>query len=300
MKLKATLGRWGSRIYVQTLGVLAFNNYFFSSLGKRTCIPVLNCYSCPIGAVACPIGTITGFALLQRIPYYVIGTLGLAGAALGRAFCGWGCPFGFLQDLMYRIPSPKWKLPRAFGGLKYVLLVVLVIGLPLFLEGGKMKGAGDRITGEAPGAYDYCALVCPAGTLEASVPMLISDPELRAQAAWSTWRKFGILGAVLVLMVFFRRSFCRALCPLGAIMAVFSRFSLSRLETDPGACIRCMKCVRVCPTASRMVPEEKGGKESSIECVFCLDCVRSCPEAGALSARVAGVATAVSKGRDNG
>ncbi len=56
MRLNAALGPWGSRFYVQMFSVLAFNNYFFSPPGKRTCVPVLNCYACPSGSVGKALG----------------------------------------------------------------------------------------------------------------------------------------------------------------------------------------------------------------------------------------------------
>jgi polyferredoxin len=292
---QSVVGRWGRRLPVQFAALAAFNAYFFSNIGKRFCFPVLNCYSCPIGTVACPIGSITAFALLRRIPYYVIGFLGLIALAAGRAFCGWACPFGLLQDGLYRIKSPKWRMPRAANGLKYLLLAVLVVGLPVLLGGGTTSGAGDRIVGEGTGAYDYCSLVCPAGMLEAGLPGIARDPEIRAAISWRTWSKIGILVGVLGLVVVSRRGFCRALCPLGALMALGTRLSLFQLRTDEAACTRCMRCVKVCPTNSRRLPFDKKKIEATWECVLCLDCVRECPEKGALSAKFGGRSFVVSK-----
>jgi len=298
-RTRPEIGRseWRSRIQLISLAV--FNSYYLARIGKYLCIPVLNCYSCPIGAVACPIGSITAFALIRRIPYYIIGVIGLVAVSAGRAFCGWACPFGFMQDLLYRIRSWKWSLPRLANSLKYALLVLLVIALPLALGGGKAKTPKERITGESSGAIDYCGLVCPAGTAEASVPSLITSEAIRARASWRTWSKVGILAVVLGLAVVSRRSFCRALCPLGALMALSSGMSLLRLETDREKCTRCRRCVTVCPTASRIVPEAAGGKEATAECVMCLDCVRDCPEAGALATRFGARTVMLSQGKSN-
>lgn len=293
------IGNWGRRLYLQLGALVAFNGFFWRAQGKYFCLPVLNCYSCPVGTVSCPIGSLTAFSLVQRIPYYIIGTLGLIGLSVGRAFCGWACPFGLLQDGLFRIPSRKWHLPRAVNGFKYALLVVLVIGLPALLGAGGESTGTERIVDDSAGALDYCALVCPAGTLEAGIPGLAANSEFRERASWRTVSKLAILVVVLGLMVVSRRSFCRALCPLGAAMAVASRVSLLRLRTDPEKCTRCMRCARVCPTGSRVVPAEDGGREASAECVLCLDCTRSCPEAGALSARLGGRVIAKSQGRTN-
>lgn len=292
-----TTGSTGRRLPVQLLSLAVFNSYFLSPGGKALCIPVLNCYSCPIGTVSCPIGSLTAFALLRRIPFYIIGLLGLIGLAVGRAFCGWACPFGLVQDTLYRIRTWKWRMPKIFNALKYALLVVLVLALPWILGAGKGKGAADRITGEQTGAVDYCSLVCPAGTLEGSLPYLATDAAGRARASWRTWSKIGLLAAVLGLAVVARRSFCRALCPLGALMALTSRISLLRLKTDQSKCTRCMRCVKVCPTNCRSVPTGDQRREATAECVLCLDCVRNCPEEGALFASFGGRTVSASQRR---
>jgi ferredoxin len=278
------------------LSLIACNSYFWRPAGKFLCVPVLNCYSCPVGTTACPIGTISAFALMRRIPFYVIGFLGLLGVAAGRALCGWACPFGFLQDLLHRIPSWKWRLPRLLNGLKYVLLAGLVVAAPLLFGSESGQGATERIVGEKAGSYDYCATICPVGTLEAGVPTLATDAKLRALVTWRTGMKIGIMVAILGLTVVSRRSFCRALCPLGALMALAHRVSLLRLRTDRVACTRCLRCVKVCPTDARRVPDEAGASEATAECVLCLDCVRNCPEKGALSACFAGRPVSVSEG----
>jgi ferredoxin-type protein NapH len=293
------IGRSGWRSRIQLISLAAFNSYYLAPVGKYLCIPVLNCYSCPVGTVACPVGSIIAFGLIRRIPYYISGVIGLAAVSAGRGFCGWACPFGYMQDLLYRIRSWKWDLPRFANSLKYALLVLLVIALPIALGGGKAKTSTERITGESSGAIDYCGLVCPAGTAEAGVPSLITSKAIRAQASWRTYSKLGILAVVLGLAVVSRRSFCRALCPLGALMALSCGLSLLRLETDPEKCTRCRRCVKVCPTASRIVPETAGGKEASAECVMCLDCVRDCPEAGALATRFGARTVMLSRGKPN-
>ena len=294
---KSKTGAMGRRLPVQLFSLAAFNSYFLSPGGKALCIPVLNCYSCPAGTVACPIGSLTAFALVRRIPFYIIGLLGLIGLAVGRAFCGWACPFGLLQDALYRIRSWKWRMPKVFNALKYALLLLLVLALPLILGGGKGRTAGDRITGEQTGALDYCSLVCPAGTLEGSLPYLATNAEGRAHASFRTWSKIGLLMIVVGLAIVARRSFCRALCPLGALMALTSGISLLRLKTDQEKCTRCMRCVKVCPTDCRRVPVGEKLKEATAECVLCLDCVRNCPEEGALSACLSGRAISVSQWR---
>ena len=78
----------------------------YTGKAKYLCAPGLNCYSCPGALMSCPIGSLQavldgrGFAL----SCYVFGFLMAFGALFGRFICGWMCPFGLVQDLLYRIP----------------------------------------------------------------------------------------------------------------------------------------------------------------------------------------------------
>ena len=82
--------------------------------GKAVCVPGLNCYSCPGAAGACPIGAfqaVVGSSKF-RFSYYITGILILLGVLLGRFICGFLCPFGWFQELLHKIPSPKLSTKR--------------------------------------------------------------------------------------------------------------------------------------------------------------------------------------------
>jgi ferredoxin-type protein NapH len=295
--LRAKTAGWTARLKTQLVALVALNSYFWAPAGKYLCLPVLNCYACSLATTACPIGSLSAFALAQQAPYYLVGGLGLAGVTVGRAFCGWACPFGFLQDLLHRLPTRKRRLPRGANALKYALLLLLVVGAPWALGGGAERTGADRVVKQSTGALDYCALICPAGTLEAGVPGLVINPAIRKDMSWKSWLKLALLVGILALAVVSRRSFCRSLCPLGAIMAVTSRVSALRLETDRSGCTRCGECVAACPTGARLVPAT-GGKEATAECLNCLDCVSACPEPAALCAKLVGRTVATSGPRE--
>lgn len=246
----------------------------FTGPTKSVCVPVLNCYSCPGALGACPIGALqAAFGSTGRgFPFYVIGTLLLFGILLGRLSCGLLCPFGFIQDLLHRIPVPKLRVPkrldRGLRWLKYVMLVVLVIGLPALVAAAN---------GYAPPFF--CEFVCPAGTLEAGLPLLVMDERLRSQIGWLFDWKLGILIAIVVLSMLIHRPFCRYLCPLGGLWGLFNRFSLVQLKWSEPTCIHCGKCAAVCPMA---VDPTK--QQTSPECIRCTTCVSTCPT-GALHLR---------------
>jgi polyferredoxin len=231
-------------------------------------------YSCPIGALQVTIAGAGGIdltatqtlwarlsAISTSLPMLVIGFLAIVGATVGRAPCGWLCPFGWLQDLLNKIPTPKFKGPDFLRYLKYVILVVFVFVLPAFWLDG--LGFGEP---------SFCKFICPAGTLEGGLPFLVLSPGLKSQLGWLfTWKAF-VLAVLLVAMVFFKRPFCRWVCPLGAFYGPFNKISIYKLEIDHKECIRCGLCSKACPVDLN-VPEEI----HSAECLHCLDCVKVCP-----------------------
>ena len=263
------------RTAVQAAAAVFFNGYaagffktkIFTGNTKGLCVPVLNCYSCPGALGACPIGSLQ--AILagkdRRLPFYVLGTLMLFGVLLGRLACGFLCPFGFLQDLLAKLPVKKIKLPkkidRVLRLLKYAVLLVFVLLLPVFLV--------DKYGAGAPW---FCKLICPAGTLEGGVPLLLGDERLRALAGWLFSWKALVLLAVLLGAVWIPRFFCRYLCPLGAIYGLFNRFSLSRMALDKEKCVGCKACEKTCPMAVDVTKDI-----NTAECIRCGKCKAVCP-----------------------
>ncbi len=244
-----------------------FRAKIFTGKTKGVCVPVLNCYSCPGALGACPIGSLQ--AILggadRRVPFYVLGTLTLFGVILGRLACGFLCPFGFLQDILSKIPVKKLRLPKmldkALRYVKYLILLVFVLLLPTFLV--------DKYGAGAPW---FCKYICPAGTLEGGVPLLIGNETLRALAGWLFSWKALVLLIVLVGAIWIPRFFCRYLCPLGAIYGLFNRFSLARMALDKEKCVNCGKCEQVCPMAVDVRKDI-----NTAECIRCGKCKAACP-----------------------
>ncbi len=239
----------------------------YTGAGKAVCVPWLNCYSCPGALGSCPVGalqTILG-GPAHRISFYVMGVLVLVGTLVGRLVCGFCCPFGLVQDLLHRIPTPKFQLPhgldRALRKLKYVVGVVLVVGLPLLVR---------ELDGSAPPFF--CKFLCPAGTLEGAVPLLATNPALRSLVGFLFSWKCLVLVVVLVAATLLHRPFCRYLCPLGAFYGLFNRVSLYQMRTDTTRCVNCHHCASACPMG--LEPEREMG---SAECIRCGACKAACP-----------------------
>ena len=228
---------------------------------KNVCVPGLNCYSCPGAVGSCPIGSLQSFlsGLKFRFPYYVVGLLLFFGAVLGRAVCGLLCPFGLLQELLYLIPGvpKKNRFPgdRPLRYLKYVVLVLLVIVLPLCFALTPF----------------FCKYLCPSGTV-AGLLLALRDNLVRAQLGGIFLWKASLLVLIVAACLFLWRPFCKYLCPLGAIYGLFNKFALYRMDLDKESCIHCGKCARAC----RMCVDPSQSPNSP-ECVRCGDCVKACP-----------------------
>ena len=146
----------GWRIWIQA----AFLVVWLDPAGLRMhtmCSPVFHCYACPLATFACPIGVIAQFGALHVFPFIAVGLLIAVGALFGTLICGWACPFGFLQDLTGKVPTPKFDLPKITGYLRYVVLIGTVLAVPYFF------GEEHPL---------FVCRICPAGALEAAVPTM--------------------------------------------------------------------------------------------------------------------------------
>ena len=235
---------------------------------KNLCVPGLNCYSCPGATGACPIGSLQAVigSWNFKFAYYVIGFLIFVGAILGRLVCGFLCPFGLIQDLLHKIPF--FKKIRTFRGdkllrkLKYVIFLVFVILLPLFLT--DLMGQG---------APYFCKLICPAGTLEGGLPLVLLNKAMRGAIGWLYIWKNTILIATIVLSILIYRPFCKYICPLGAFYSIFNKVSLFRYRIDGDKCVHCGKCAKVCQMNVDPVKTP-----NSPECIRRGRCRQACPK----------------------
>ena len=244
----------------------------YQGKAKYACMPGFNCYSCPSAAGACPLGAIqNAFASTgHRAGWYVLGIILLFGVVLGRTTCGWLCPLGLIQELLNKIPVPKLRksrLTRTLSWLKYVLLAVFAIALPLWY--------GLRYDLPLPA---FCKYICPAGTFEGAMGLLSNT--MPANTGYFSMlgilftRKFVIMLVIGLACIFCYRAFCRFLCPLGAIYGLFSRFNIIGVKVDQDRCNHCGACVRGCRMDVRRVGDH--------ECINCGKCMDACNQ-GAIS-----------------
>jgi len=184
----------------------------------------------------------------------------LATLAFGRFACGWICPLGTLQQLSSWLLSPrslrestKVNRWRRWYALKYYLLAGLG---GLALAGSLQTGLLDPISLLSRGLASGLWPMLPGGR---PVP--------------GGWLAAGLLVAVLLASRWIPRLFCRAFCPLGALLGVFARFSLLRLVRRGGKCTDCRLCSFACQGADEPLGAHRMG-----ECMVCLNCIPGCPE----------------------
>ncbi|MBF0330798.1 MAG: 4Fe-4S binding protein [Candidatus Omnitrophica bacterium] len=228
---------------------------------KSACVPVLNCHSCPSALFSCPIGTIQHFMTIHKFPYLLTGYLAAIGISVGALACGWLCPFGLLQDLLYKIPSPKIRLPEKLSVLRYLVLFLLVILFPL-------------VTQET-----WFSKVCPMGTIQAAIPWVMwnpvipvyGEPAVSVQTLGALFIiKIMIAVAFLGLFILVKRPFCRLACPMGAIFGFFNKHSLLQLDVDTQKCKDCQKCRDICPVDINI--SDDPGNSTCVRCFACLKC----------------------------
>lgn len=240
---------------------------------KNLCVPGLNCYSCPGAVGSCPIGSLQ--AVIGnwnfKFAFYVAGFLVFVGALIGRFVCGWLCPFGLVQDLLHKIPFPKkiktFRGDKLLRKLKYVILAVFVILLPLYLVDIMDQGS----------PY-FCKLICPAGTLEGGIPLVLLNKSMRRAIGWLYVWKNVLLAVAVLLSILIYRPFCKYICPLGAIYSVFNPISVFKYRVDKNKCTQCGACAKVC---KMQVNPSKTPNHP--ECIRCGQCKKICPT-GAITA----------------
>ena len=240
------------------------------------------------------LGTLSGFAqkdivvFLKQLLYF-----SLLVVLIGRAWCGWICPLGFFQDVLYRIR--QWlgvgsirfseKVRNRLTWIKWVflsvaLLIPLWVAFPFFCP---LVAFNLRMP--------FCQL-CPGKYI---LPLLVGNPDRVAVNYESTTQLvMSLLGlsisVVVILGAFVKNRFWCTFCPLGLILSWYRKISFLKLKKDDEKCTRCEICYNVCPMEIEGVFKSRGRKDVTFaECHLCLKCIESCPEPDALKATYLGI-----------
>jgi ferredoxin len=296
-------------------------------------IPILACWYPNGRTVTCPVwqlqaylfpfwdsgpgfgwGTYYSLNGLERIGI-TLGIMIAMSLLVGRAFCGWICPFGLYNDLMIKIRKLfkkrhltfSEKTNKTIGQLRYVIIAAFLI-LSVMLGSQAIIGT-QLVVDTAPGEYYYSYFtapfcqVCPmkplcvlvevgAGSMNPLEEINYSTGIFYEAGYYITSLNIAVLVAVTIGALAYRRFWCR-ICPLGGLTALFSTFypfkklALLRLHKIEEKCTKCGICKRVCPTQVTEVYEEKGGDVTVSGCMLCFRCVEMCPYEDCLEVKMA-------------
>ena len=219
---------------------------------------------------------------------------------MGRFFCGWVCPLGTLNHWISEIPSERLKRKgrgkiesnryKKYHRIKYYIFFVFIAAA---LAGSLQIGVLDPLSflarsigtvilptahSGANGLLGWVKSIgfAPLSAIAQFIYNILSPVFLTfRQAHFHTILTLGLMFiAVIVMNRIFTRFWCRGICPLGAMLGIFSRYAIFGLEKKASTCDGCQKCVLHCQGADN---PDTGAKWHQPECVLCLNCQASCP-----------------------
>jgi polyferredoxin len=202
----------------------------------------------------------------------LIGVLGVSLVA-GRAFCGWLCPLGAVQDYLARLARrlsgekrfirgkrssarfptrlPK-QIDRWARSIKYLLLAIIL------WVSVTATSTTDAASALSTGVYPPLHFLCPVRALFGF--------QVTTGLLWS------VLITFIVTSILVERFWCKYLCPLGAALAVFNKIAPLRLKVDGRRCVDCGRCDVECP----MDIADAHANSRDLECIQCLECLETC------------------------
>lgn len=252
--------------------ILTYGAYF---LGEKASI-ILPVFSCDyVGS-----GTATGICklIVDFDDFFNTGFLTMAISMIlsivgvlvfGRLWCGYVCPFGFLQDVLtiirQKLKIPSTHIPERakpyFHLLKWLVLLLFVFGI------------------------GFCDL-CPVQYIMPSLAGFTMSFDVVGM----------ILAGIIVGICFLSdRAFCRY-CPLGTLMGFCNKKSAAKIKKNGSACTHCRACLEVCPMNIQSIYENRENLDvTHPDCIYCMKCIEVCPENDALYLELFGKKTLTAK-----
>lgn len=261
------LTQW-SMFVIARLGVFRVSGLCAIKRTQFGVFPVLNCQACEMATGGCPIGMIQWGLINKSFPFFSLGIIFLFGSFLGRAVCGWLCPFGFFADVLDRLINikklrSKVKISSKLLYLRYFLIIFL-ISAPLWTI-----------------PY-FCIYICQSANIYGLLPYYLTTglEGFTSTFKTSAWLKgifffhmVSIFILVFLAVTISGRWFCRYVCPLGAIYGLFNYVSPLQVKHDSNKCTNCNRCTKVCP----MDIDLRNNNFSTVtSCIRCGKCTKLC------------------------
>jgi len=168
-----------------------------------------------------------------------------------KMICGWACPFGALQEIIYSIPIlrriKQKKLP-------FILTNTIRAGLFLF------------------------TLLFLFGIIGASKGFVIYHYVNPFNLFNLDFESLSILLTVIIALggaFIIYRPFCQLICPFGFISWIAEKFSIFRIRIDKDKCTQCGACIKVCPLEA--AKGRVAGNKLPADCFSCARCLNVCP-----------------------
>jgi NAD-dependent dihydropyrimidine dehydrogenase PreA subunit len=213
---------------------------------------------CPFGGIETLWALITSATLIQRIAASAVILLVVVLATVlifRRAFCGYICPLGAVQEFAGKLglslfkgkrPQVPASLDRPARFLKYAVLILFTVW-----------------------SWQAASLVIrPYDPWVAW--MHLTSKELLAEFSIGLI----VLGVSIVGSVVYDRFFCKYLCPMGAFLGAISRVSIFKVRREADTCTNCKACDKVCPVNVKV---SEAVVVNDAECINCNECVNVCP-----------------------
>ena len=211
---------------------------------------------------------------------------------IGRAWCGWICPFGFLQDVLDLIRKKlnfgyltfSEGVRAKLRCIKWIFLFVALL-LPLWAAFPVLAPSVATEFG-----CPFCQL-CPGKYI---LPLVTADVSrvavnYRSETAFILTVLGLLFSALVIVGALMKRRFWCPYCPMGLLLSFYRKISLMKLKKDSGKCTMCEICYNVCPVEIQQVFKEREREDVTFtDCTLCLKCVEYCPEDGALRATFLG------------
>lgn len=237
---------------------------------------------CPFGAVETLGRIITQGKFIPKTNasnFWVFSGVIILSLLFGRVFCSTICPLGSIQDLFYSLGK---KIRKA--GQKLVKNKSLKTEKT---EKTEKKEKTITTLNKIASSFKYILLIMIIiqTTRLVTLSFVRIDPYY---ALFNFWNGSAlpsaiiVLAIVLILSLFISRPWCRWLCPLGALLALFNIISPWKIYRDNTKCTTCKLCEKKCPMGIKILSYKK---INHLDCIACGECYTSCPQENALKSR---------------